>query len=211
MRGRDELTLVVDDKEKLARQLDHNPGNKTSALETLGQLDVDRAARTGRGTRSGEVFDPGPIDLADLPPLPGDLPPIKDVSDRADPRSGEPRPPPDLKRDRSDALPSLPDRPNRASAHGRLESRGNQGRLTTSHWSRSNLLPRTTQGILACPSHNEVLCDGGSAARAPAEGFSITGGARNAGRTRSALVANPGRADGSRCNVPYRPSARHRR
>src|SRR3546814_2558614 len=32
-RVRDELTMVVDDREKLERQLDMNPGNKTSALE----------------------------------------------------------------------------------------------------------------------------------------------------------------------------------
>src|SRR3546814_1729539 len=32
-RVRDGLTMIVDDKEKLARQLDMNPGNKTSSLE----------------------------------------------------------------------------------------------------------------------------------------------------------------------------------
>ncbi|NWP47874.1 hypothetical protein GY986_25865, partial [Escherichia coli] len=36
-RVRDELTMIVDDKEKLERQLDHNAGNKTSALETVGR------------------------------------------------------------------------------------------------------------------------------------------------------------------------------
>src|SRR3546814_4503840 len=40
-RVRDGLTMIVDDKEKLARQLDMNPGNKTSSLETVGRLDID--------------------------------------------------------------------------------------------------------------------------------------------------------------------------
>src|SRR3546814_2621996 len=40
-RVRDALTMIVDDKEKLSRQLDMNPGNKTSALETLGRIDID--------------------------------------------------------------------------------------------------------------------------------------------------------------------------
>src|SRR3546814_5456115 len=69
--------MVVDDREKLERQLDMNPGNKTSALETLGRLDID--GKKGPGPR--EKFDPGPIDgvdLSDLPPLPGDLPPLPD-------------------------------------------------------------------------------------------------------------------------------------
>ncbi|MCF8706977.1 MobF family relaxase [Rhizorhapis sp. SPR117] len=97
-RVRDELTMVVDDKEKLERQLDMNPGNKTSALETLGRLDID--GKKGPGPR--EKFDPGPIDgvdLSDLPPLPGDLPPLPDGAA-----------PPDLKPDRADPLPPLPER-----------------------------------------------------------------------------------------------------
>src|SRR3546814_10147054 len=61
-RVRDELTMVVDDREKLERQLDMNPGNKTSALETLGRLDID--GKKGPGPR--EKFDPGPIDGVDL-------------------------------------------------------------------------------------------------------------------------------------------------
>src|SRR3546814_8755971 len=74
-RVRDELTMVVDDREKLERQLAMNPGNKTSALETLGRLDID--GKKGPGPRA--KFDTGPIDgvdLADLPPLPGALPPL---------------------------------------------------------------------------------------------------------------------------------------
>src|SRR3546814_18232009 len=40
-RVRDALTMIVDDKEKLSRPLDMNPGNKTSALETLGRINID--------------------------------------------------------------------------------------------------------------------------------------------------------------------------
>lgn len=40
-RVREELTMIVDDKAKLARQLASNPGNKTSALETIGRLNID--------------------------------------------------------------------------------------------------------------------------------------------------------------------------
>jgi len=106
-RVRDELTMVVDDKEKLARQLDMNPGNKTSALETLGRLDVD--GRKGPGPR--EKFDPGPIDgvdLSDLPPLPSDLPPLPGASAAA--KADLPAGPSDGKPDRGDPLPPLPER-----------------------------------------------------------------------------------------------------
>ena len=71
-RVRDELTMIVDDRGKLKRQLDMNPGNKTSTLETLGRLDIDDK----NGLAPREKFYPGPIDgvdLSDLPPLPNDL------------------------------------------------------------------------------------------------------------------------------------------
>ena len=88
-RVRDELTMVVDDKDKLVRQLDHNPGNKTSALETVGRLDIDSARNDG-------------IDLSDLPPLP-----YGQEVERTQPAVTKA---PDLKPDRGDALPLLPDR-----------------------------------------------------------------------------------------------------
>ncbi|PBN42938.1 MobF family relaxase [Sphingobium sp. D43FB] len=106
-RVRDELTMVVDDKEKLERQLDMNPGNKTSALETLGRLDIE--GKKGPGAR--EKFDPGPIDgvgLSDLPPLRGDLPPLPDGAAPAAAKDSQR--PPDLKPDRGDVLPPLPER-----------------------------------------------------------------------------------------------------
>ncbi len=105
-RVREELTMVIDDREKLERQLDMNPGNKTSSLETLGRLDIDGK----KGPAPREKFDPGPIDgvdLSDLPPLPADLPPLPDG---AAPAAKDPLRPPDLKPDRGDVLPPLPER-----------------------------------------------------------------------------------------------------
>ena len=64
-RVRDELTMVVDDKEKLERQLDNNPGNKTSALETVGRLDVDHERTRGKSSGPREKLHVGPVDLAD--------------------------------------------------------------------------------------------------------------------------------------------------
>jgi conjugative relaxase-like TrwC/TraI family protein len=109
-RVRDELTMIVDDKEKLTRQLDMNPGNKTSSLETLGRLDID--GKKGPGAPPRETFDPGPIDgvdLSDLPPIPTDLPPLPDGAAPA-PAAKAPQAPPDLKPDRPDPLPPLPER-----------------------------------------------------------------------------------------------------
>ncbi|WP_374945191.1 MobF family relaxase [Sphingomonas sp.] len=114
-RVRDELTMVVDDKDKLARQLDLNPGNKTSALETLGRLDIDGR----KGATARIKFEPGPVDglgsaagpdvLADLPPTPdGPLPPASAAA------ANDRKVPPDLKpgggQDKGDLLPPLPER-----------------------------------------------------------------------------------------------------
>lgn len=108
-RVRDAMTMVVDDKQKLERQLDNNPGNKTSALETVGRLDVDR--ERGTGTNPHEKFDPGPIDLSDLPPLPGDPPLSAAGKGQAAPAPADVlKSPPDLKPDRGDVLPPLPER-----------------------------------------------------------------------------------------------------
>ena len=110
-RVREDLTMIVDDKEKLARQLDHNPGNKTSSLETLGRLDID-------GTKPGvprEPFNPGPIDGdtlpggSDLPGLPPDLPLLPDRNMAAVGAINGPSLAPE-KLERADILPSLPER-----------------------------------------------------------------------------------------------------
>lgn len=110
-RVRDELTMIVDDKEKLERQLDHNAGNKTSALETVGRLDIDGK----KGGAKPVKFDPGPIDginLADQPDILADLPPIPDGPlEPAAPIKGDGlKAPPDLKPEKADLLPPLPER-----------------------------------------------------------------------------------------------------
>ena len=89
-RVRDAITLVTDHKDKLMRQLDRNPGDKTSALESTGRLVVDgpeaRAnAADAALTAAMMSLDPpdapqtlpdsAPIVLADLPDL-ADLPPM---------------------------------------------------------------------------------------------------------------------------------------
>jgi conjugative relaxase-like TrwC/TraI family protein len=69
-RVRDDIRLFTDDREKLTAAIERNEGNKTSALETVGQLSVDPgrhgpdggAARPGAGASTGAVFSP------DLPP-----------------------------------------------------------------------------------------------------------------------------------------------
>jgi conjugative relaxase-like TrwC/TraI family protein len=110
-RVRDDLIMVVDNQEKLERQLDRNPGNKTSALESLGRLDID-----GPGTRTAVaddalskaiasldapasekiLIDPASLDMTDLPPmgasttdysdirnLDGEMPSMKGIDDAA--------------------------------------------------------------------------------------------------------------------------------
>lgn len=109
-RVRDELVMVVDDKERLERQLDLNPANKTSALETLGRLDIDSKTR-GAKTK----FDPGRIDginLADRPDVLADLPPIPDgpVARATPAKVDDLKAPADLKPDKGDLLPPLPER-----------------------------------------------------------------------------------------------------
>jgi conjugative relaxase-like TrwC/TraI family protein len=108
-RVRDELKIVVDDREKLARQLDHNPGDKTSALETLGRLDIERKHVT-----RDEKFDPGPIGgLPDLPQVPSDLPQVPPIDSKAKVEAsvkGDIGELANLKREKTDHLPSLPDR-----------------------------------------------------------------------------------------------------
>ncbi len=86
-RVRDDLTVVVDDSKKLMARLDRNAGNKTSALETLGRLDIDgpgarttpttsqprgaaAQSRQGDSAASAIVGAREPIDLSDLPPMP---------------------------------------------------------------------------------------------------------------------------------------------
>lgn len=110
-RVRDELTMVVDDREKLERQLYMSPGDKTSALETLGRLDIDGR----KGPPAQEKFDPGPIDginLADQPAILGDLPPLPEgpLAPAAPPKGADLKTLSDLKPEKGDLLPPLPER-----------------------------------------------------------------------------------------------------
>ena len=82
-RVRDDVTMVVDNQEKLERQLDRNPGDKTSALESLGRLEVDGPAPRSSAaddalTAALAILDADgrePIIVSDLPEF-GDLPPM---------------------------------------------------------------------------------------------------------------------------------------
>ena len=110
-RVREDIKMVVDDKEKLTRQLDGNPGNKTSALETLGRLQIDGMGGKAR-TGPAAAFNPGRISLSNLPPLPGDLPPLPGPSDAESApaaRSASEKPLPELKPG-PESLPPLPER-----------------------------------------------------------------------------------------------------
>lgn len=64
-RQKSDVRLFTDDRDKLARQLENNRGNKSSALETVGELRVE-ALLSG----PWKVFDPGP--LPDDLGMPGD-------------------------------------------------------------------------------------------------------------------------------------------
>lgn len=101
-RVRDELTLVVDDKEKLQRQLDTNPGNKTSALETLGRMDIDPDRKSGGATSSHSRSAP-PVQLG-----------LPDVSPRGERATAEGKAgveqPIGGKAGRKDDMPLLPER-----------------------------------------------------------------------------------------------------
>jgi conjugative relaxase-like TrwC/TraI family protein len=108
-RVRDDLTLVVDNKARLQVQLDHNPGNKTSALETMGRLDIDKAV-AGR-TSNVDLSTLDKIDLGDLLPPSGDLPPLP-ARPGAEPvaHKTEDLGAPQLKPDAELPLPLLPER-----------------------------------------------------------------------------------------------------
>lgn len=59
-RVRDDLTLYTDDKERLASAIERNPGDKTSALETVGKIDIDRPG--GREDRTTATRDTSTVD-----------------------------------------------------------------------------------------------------------------------------------------------------
>jgi conjugative relaxase-like TrwC/TraI family protein len=104
-----DLTMVVDNQQKLEMQLGKNPGDKTSSLESLGRLDIKGAAVQTKAvddalTKAMESLDearsekilinPANLDMTDLPRmgasttdysdgrnLDGEMPSIKDGDD----------------------------------------------------------------------------------------------------------------------------------
>ncbi|NWK99185.1 AAA family ATPase [Sphingobium lactosutens] len=102
-RVRDELTMIVDDKAKLERQLASNPGNKTSALEATGRLNIDNMA-------DGGPERPRAQDLG-LPDGPksgvSDKAQYRGAARKGRPGSGEQG---RTEKDRSDTLAALPER-----------------------------------------------------------------------------------------------------
>lgn len=65
-RVRDDVTLHTDDKDRLISAIERNEGNKTSALETVGRLEIDASRDSGAGRgKSDKTFNPEvPVDLA---------------------------------------------------------------------------------------------------------------------------------------------------
>ena len=69
-RVRDDITIFTNDRDQLLRAIEANPGDKTSALEQIGEKAVDRsanaAAQAGGSTKSSASADPFAIDPASL-------------------------------------------------------------------------------------------------------------------------------------------------
>ncbi len=69
-RVRDDITIFTNDRDQLLRAIEANPGDKTSALEQIGEKAVDRSpkadAQTGRSGSDAARTDPFAIDPASL-------------------------------------------------------------------------------------------------------------------------------------------------
>lgn len=65
-RVRDDLTLHTDNKDRLISAIERNEGNKTSALETVGRLEIDAPRSSGSAPgKTDKTFNPEvPADLA---------------------------------------------------------------------------------------------------------------------------------------------------
>lgn len=83
-RIRDDLIMVVDDQKKLERQLDRNPGDKTSSMESLGMIDTSGVAEQTKAANDALSaamatldqqdkeqirIEPAALDMAELPPM----------------------------------------------------------------------------------------------------------------------------------------------
>ena len=97
-RIRFDLTMVVDNQQKLERQLDRNTGNKTAAMESLNRLDIDgtssrnqtaddalsaAAASLDHDDAGKALIDVASLDLTDLPDM------GKSETDYSDPKQFE--------------------------------------------------------------------------------------------------------------------------
>jgi hypothetical protein len=74
-RVRDDLTIVTNDRDRLLSQIGRNPGDKTSALETIGEKQVEDK----RSERSATASEFRPAIPDHLKPQPGEA--------RSDPES----------------------------------------------------------------------------------------------------------------------------
>ena len=82
-RVRDDITIVTNDRDKLLAQIGRNPGDKTSALETLGEKQVENA----RSDRAATDFNPRvPEHLKNGEASADRLPPVGKESLRAVPQ-----------------------------------------------------------------------------------------------------------------------------
>ena len=71
-RVRDDIEIVTNDKDQLLRSIERNPGDKSSALETIGEKSVDqRGERRGDTTFSPKIPEALRSETDKLPPMPG--------------------------------------------------------------------------------------------------------------------------------------------
>ncbi len=79
-RATDDMRVVTDNLDGLKRQLDHNAGNKTSAVEAVGRVDVDPARHNPIDTRQLPSLDISPELRAKLDSLKGaQIAPVKQL------------------------------------------------------------------------------------------------------------------------------------
>jgi len=82
-RVRDDVKVITDDKEKLGRQLNRTTGDKYSALQEAGRLDIDKHKTAARDPQ--QPFDPGKLEglgLADDKQRAGPIPESKPQTSR---------------------------------------------------------------------------------------------------------------------------------
>lgn len=71
-RVRNDIEIVTNDKDQLLRSIDRNPGDKSSALEIIGEKSVDqRGERRADADFSPKILEALRSDTDKLPPMPG--------------------------------------------------------------------------------------------------------------------------------------------